>query len=582
MAYFRNEYPRPQFKRDDWFTLNGEWEFAFDDNNEGLKKGYHTGKKSFNSTINVPFTYQYEASGIGDLTTHETVWYKRTFKIENNRRALLCFNGADYKTEVWVNGYKVITHTGAFAPFYQDVTDYIKKGENVLVVRCEDPLDPTIPRGKQSWTGERFGCWYIPNTGIWQSVWMEFFDCDAISEHTLTPDPDTCSFYGEITTLYGKAEECEITVTFRDKQVKKVRFSLDGKHTRYAVKLMELDFVDESFLWSPERPNLFYADFKLYKDGKQIDLAHTRFGLRKVSIDAQSGKICLNNRPLYQRLILDQGYWPESGLTPPSVEAIRKDIELCMAMGFNGARKHQKFEDPYFYYLAEEMGYLTWCEMPSAYNFNADEVYYITKEWQEILKVGRNFTSNICYVPLNESWGVRKIVVDKDQQNFARSLYYLTKAIDSSRLISTNDGWENVDKTDILSIHDYAFSGKKFPEYYVKENYESIYPQGRKLTCSDHVCSDKPALFTEFGGIAMRSEEKNGNWGYNTGAENEEDFLARYGDLMKGIYATESFQGFCYTQVSDVQQEVNGLLTADRKAKFSLEKIKKLTLNVKE
>ena len=577
MKYLRTEYPRPQFKRDNWLSLNGEWEFAFDDKNEGVKLGYHKGEKSFNSTINVPFTYQYEASGIGDCSMHETVWYRRKFKTETGKRALLCFNGADYQADVWVNGFHAITHVGGFAPFNVDITDYLNEEENLLVVRCVDPFDPTIPRGKQSWTGERFGCWYIPNTGIWQSVWIEYFGIDMIQSHTLTPDPDTCSFSGEIKTLYGLANECEITLTYGGKLIKKQTFSLDGKYTRYTVRLMELDFVDESFFWSPERPNLFYVDFALKANGESVDLAHTRFGMRKISVDG-SGKICLNNRPLYQRLILDQGYWPESGLTPPSLDAIKKDIELCMAMGFNGARKHQKFEDPYFYYLADEMGYLTWCEMPSAYNFNADEISYITKEWQEIMAVARNFTSVVCYVPLNESWGTRKIVIDKDQQNFARSLYYLTKSIDASRLVSTNDGWENIDKTDILSIHDYAFSGKKFPAYYVKENYDEIYPQGRKLMCLNNKYEGHPVLFTEFGGIAMRSEEKNGNWGYNTGAANEEEFLSRYADLMKGIYQTADFQGFCYTQVSDVQQEVNGLLTPDRKPKFNVEKLKQLTL----
>ena len=576
MKYKRMEYPRPQFRRDGWVSLNGEWEFAFDDNNVGVKKGYPTGNVTLDKTINVPYSYQYEASGIGDTSVHETVWYKRSFKVKRDKRALLCFNGADYKTDVWVNGFHAVTHTGGFAPFSVDITDYLIKGDNVLVVRCIDPLDPTIPRGKQSWTGKKFGCWYIPNTGLWQSVWIEYFDDDCIEQYSLIPDPDTCSFSGEIKTMYSLADEVELVVFYQDKQIKKQRISLDGKYTRYTVKLMELDFVDESFLWTPERPNLFYVDFRLYKDGALVDEAHTRFGLRKIHVD-EGGRICLNNRPLYQRLILDQGYWQESGITPPSVDALKKDIELCMAMGFNGARKHQKFEDPYFYYLAEEMGYLTWCEMPSSYNFNADEVSYVTKEWQEILAVARNQTSNVCYVPLNESWGVRKIVVDKAQQDFGRALYHLTKAVDESRLISTNDGWENSDKTDIISIHDYAFDSSEFAKKYNRESYDTVFPQGRRLMSFGCKTQGQPVLFTEFGGIAMRQEEKDGNWGYNTGAANEEEFIARYKNLMDGIYATADFQGFCYTQVSDVQQEVNGLLTPDRKPKFDVKKICKCT-----
>ncbi len=577
MNYQRTEYPRPQFRRDEWLSLNGEWEFAFDDENVGLKEGYATGKRPLEKRINVPFSYEYEASGIGDDTPHSLVWYRRGFKIgaRAGKRALLCFNGSDYVTDVWVNGIHAATHTGAFAPFSADVTDCLQEGENTIVVRCFDPLDPTIPRGKQSWTGKRFGCWYIPNTGIWQSVWLEFFGADCIRGYSLLPDVDTCSFSGEIDTLYGLADEAEIAVFYRDRLVKKQRFSTDGLHTRYTVRLMELDFVDESFYWTPEEPNLFYADFRLYKDGICVDTAHTRFGMRKISVDAD-GQICLNNKRLYQRLILDQGYWKESGLTPPSAEALKKDIELSKKMGFNGARKHQKLEDPYFYYYAEELGFLTWCEMPSAYNFNADEAAAVTGEWQEILRVARNFTSTICYVPLNESWGVRKILVDKTQQNFARALYYLTKTLDPSRLVSGNDGWENPDTTDILAIHDYAADSSQFAEKYRKENYDALYPQGRKLMAQGCSYAGQPALFTEFGGIAMRGEAKEGNWGYGEGAADEREFFARYKNLLEGVYAS-GFQGFCYTQLTDVQQEVNGLLYADRTPKFSLEKIKKIT-----
>ncbi len=582
MQVVRNEYPRPQFKRDEWFTLNGEWEFAFDDDNVGIKQGYTTGRRGLPLKINVPFTYQYPASGINTKEKHEIVWYKKAFKLKNlgnNTHALLCFNGCDYITDVWVNGHHVITHKGGFAPFNVDITDYVyKRGkENVVVIRCYDPYDPTIPRGKQSWTGNAFSCFYTPNTGIWQSVWVEYFEKDCISAYSIIPNIDNFSFYGELKTLHNVADECEIKVHYQGNNIKNCRFSLDGKYTRYSVNLMELDFVCETCFWTPECPNLFNVDFILYANGEALDIAHTRFGMRKISVD-ESGKICLNNRPLYQRLILDQGYWEEGGLTPPSVDAIKKDIELCMQMGFNGARKHQKFEDPYFYYLADELGYLTWCEMPSAYNFNADEISHLTSEWQEIITAARNFTSVICYVPLNESWGTRKILNDKNQQDFARSLYYLTKAFDNTRLVSTNDGWENIDATDIISIHDYAYDNSQFANKYRADKYNEIYPQGRKLMCENCSYKGQPVLFSEFGGIAMGINGKDNNWGYGCAAENEEAFLLRYSNLLAGIYNMPDFQGFCYTQVSDVQLEVNGLLDATHQPKYDLEKIKKITL----
>lgn len=575
----RLEYPRPQLKRNEWISLNGIWQFEFDDENKGVEKGYHyLNKEKFDMKINVPFTYQYELSGINIKEHHEIMWYKKDFSLDKEqlkKSALLCFNGVDYIADVYVNGNHVITHEGGFSPFNVEISKYLKE-ENTIVVRCEDSLSPTIPRGKQSWKNDPFGCWYTPNSGIWQSVWIEFFNKDCLKAYTLTTDIDNCSFSGELTTLNNIANKAKLKVAYKGQAVKYQEFSLDGKYTRYTVSLMELDFVDESFWWSPERPNLFNLTIELYKDDELLDKVDTRFGMRKISID-KDGYICLNNKPYYQRLILDQGYFANSGLTPPSVEDIKKDIELAKKMGFNGARKHQKFEDPYFYYLADELGYLTWCEMPSGYNFNSDEQTKLITQWQEIVKEARCFTSVICYVPLNESWGVRKILNNKSQQDFARSLYYISKSLDQSRLVSTNDGWENLDITDITSIHDYAFSGEEIKKNYSdKEKINSMYQTFRKVMAEGCTYKGQPILLSEFGGIAMRKDEKDGNWGYNQGAEDNEEYYKRYENLIDGINEAY-FQGFCFTQLSDVQQEINGLLDANHNPKFDIDRIYQLT-----
>lgn len=576
----RNEYPRPQMRRDDWLPLNGIWQFCFDDCNRGSEKKYFGGAEFDDPMqINVPFSYQYEASGIHDTQHHPYLWYKRTFELSEQQRkqsVLLCFNAVDYICDVWVNGMHVASHEGGFAPFSCDITQAVAE-TNEIVVRCYDPLDPTIPRGKQSWINDPFACWYVPNSGIWQSVWIEFFNRDCVERLTLTPDIDTCCVIGEIVTMNDLCDRAELVISYKDKVIKTCDLSLDGKYTRFCIKLMELDFVDESFFWSPEQPNLFYVDTKLFIGKECADTVGTRFGMRKISVD-EHGNICLNNRLLYQRLILDQGYFEESGLTPPSAQALKDDILLAKEMGYNGARKHQKFEDPYFYYYAEELGYLTWCEMPSAFNFNTDEQAKLMMQWQQIVNVAMGFTSVICYVPLNESWGVRKILTDADQQNFARAMYYITKAQDASRLVSTNDGWENVSQTDIISIHDYAFDGSEFAKKYRKEMLDSIYPQGRKLMCVGNHYDGQPVLMTEFGGIAMQSPDgENGDWGYNTKARSDEEFYTRYGNLMTAMNET-LFQGFCYTQLSDVQQEVNGLLDKHHKPKFDTARIRSLTL----
>ncbi len=565
MKYKRKEYPRPQFRRDIWQSLNGEWEFGFGD------------KQNYDRKINAPFSYQWQASGIDDVSVYDTIWYRRNFIVsEKNKRALLCFTASDYETDVWVNGNHVIKHIGGFTPFSADITEYLKEGENEIVVRCIDTLETAVPRGKQTWTGEQFSCFYYPNSGIWGSVWIEFFGVDCIENYSLQSDTDNRKVYGYIETLYGKADEAEIVLTFKDKRIKKQRISLDGKRTNYSINLADNAFDFGELLWWVDKPNLINVDYVLYKNGKVCDSAHARIGLRKISVE--NGKIYLNDRPLFQRLILDQGYWIESGLTPPSVEALKKDIELSKAMGFNGARKHQKLEDPYFYYYAEELGFLVWAEMPSAYTFCDREVKAITAEWQEIVNVAKNFTSVIAYVPLNESWGAREIKTNKSQQNFARSLYYLTKSLDDTRLVSTNDGFENIEESDILSIHDYEIkSAEEFPIKY-NGNYDGMHPQGWALFADGHSYKGQPVLFTEFGGIAFVNEANGEAWGYGNGAKNADDLCERLEQLIKGIAKTE-FQGYCYTQLTDVQLEVNGLLYADRTPKVAVDRLKKIFEN---
>ena len=575
MLHLRNEYPRPHFRRDNWLSLNGIWEFEFDDHHDGEIRGIHNGKIKLEREINVPFSYQYPASGIGDKTFHDTLWYKKSFVYDRaGDSAILGFNASDYITTVWVNGHYATTHQGGFAPFTVDITKYLNDGENVIVVRCYDPLDPTIPRGKQSWLNDPFSCWYTPNSGIWQSVWIDFVGDDSVEDFSITPDIDTNSFSGEIKLRNALADLVEIKVFYDNKLIKRQMFSPDGKYTRYTVNMMELNFVDEVTYWAPEHPNLFYVDINLYKENALLDTVHTRFGMRKISI-TDDGRVLLNNKPLYQRLILDQGYWKDSGLTPPSVESIKKDIEFTKAAGFNGARKHQKFEDPYYYYLADELGLLTWCEMPSSYNFNTDEVSYVTDEWQQIVNTAKKFSSIITYVPINESWGVRKALTSVEQQNFARSLYYLTKSIDPSRLVSTNDGWENISESDMLAIHDYASLGSELKVKYNEATYDDAFQTFRRVLANDNPYMGQPVLLSEFGGIMFERDQRDDNWGYNSAAKNDDEFLARLKALVEGIYDA-NFQGFCYTQLTDVQQEVNGLLDSEHNPKIAPEKIREI------
>lgn len=572
----RNEYPRPQFRRDEWLNLNGIWEFAFDDNDEGEDKNWQSGKVALCDKINVPFSYQYKTSGIGDETQHNIVWYRRKFICEDsNKRSLLCFNGCDYVTDIWINGNHAFQHVGGFAPFKLDITKYVTKGENVIVVRCYDDLDESVPRGKQSYNkdGSRFLCWYIPNSGIWQSVWIEYCGDDYIDEYSIVPNIDNGTVNGEIRTAYDFADEVGITVWFNNNEVAKGRFGIYSKKASYSLSLLEHKSLEKLAYWYPHNPKLYYIDFVLYKDGKVVDKAHSRFGLRKISVE--NGQIFLNNRPLYQKLILDQGYWKDSGLTPPSAAGLKNDIEMCKAMGFNGARKHQKLEDPYWYYYADEIGFLTWCEMPSAYGFCDREIMSVSKEWQEIICAAKNFTSVIAYAPMNESWGIVSVQSDKKQQDFARALYYLAYALDGTRLVSTNDGWQNVAPTDMVTIHDYAFDSSNFARYCDLDKYDTLNPAGKMLFANGNSYCGQPILFSEFGGVMMKQTLDDGSWGYGENAKDVDEFYNRIENLVKGIHNCP-FQGYCYTQVSDVQQEKNGLLDENHQPKFDIERLNKI------
>ncbi len=570
----RNEYPRPQQKRNDWFTLNGEWDFCFDDADEGLKNQFALGN-GFDKKIVVPFTYQYKASGIGDESVHEIVWYKKQFSVNDlDKNYLLCFGGVDYVCDVYLNGMHVGSHEGAYTEFDVDVTKYLKKGENLLVLRVYDPEKCDIPRGKQSWKGERFGCWYVPVTGVWKSVWMECFNKDYVAERTLFTSIDEGKVYGEIETAYSFADKAEIIVYAGEKEQTSARFRVENGRVRYNVSVKNNLEIDKINLWSPENPYLYGIRYKIYKGDELLDEIVSRFGMRKISVE--NGIICLNNKPYYQKLILDQGYFGDGGLTALSVDQLKETIVLMKQAGFNGARKHQKIEDPYFYYFADELGFLTWLEMPSAYNFGKTEIQAFNTQIVDIIAQNCSFTSIVAYVPLNESWGVDAIVSDKHQQAFAKSLYYTIKALDDTRLVSTNDGWEGVTESDIITVHDYCRDSKKYEEYYTDDSLiDYMAPANRRIMSNGNYYKGQPLIFSEYGGIAFAKDSTGSNWGYGDGAKNSEEMLERIKDLSVGLNDTY-FQGFCYTQLTDVQQEVNGLFDADYNAKLDLKKLKEI------
>jgi hypothetical protein len=310
----------------------------------------------------------------------------------------------------------------------------------------------------------------------------------------------------------------------------------------------------------------------LLVDGVETDKAESYFGMRKIAVE--SGRLMLNNRAYFMRLVLDQGYFPDGILTAPSDEALKQDIELAKEMGFNGARKHQKIEDPRYLYWADRLGYLVWGEMANAYAYSEEYVRKVTAEWQEAVERDYNHPALVVWVPLNESWGVPNILIDERQQRHAMAMYYLTKSLDDTRPVVSNDGWEQM-TTDLLTIHDYEWQREELASRYsTLEQALGMKPSRKELFVGGTVYAGQPLLITEFGGIAYKKSEWEG-WGYS-GADNDEDFLAKLAAVVEPLLETPVIQGFCYTQLTDVEQEINGLLTYDRVLKVPLEKIKEI------
>ena len=572
----RPEYPRPDFKREKWQSLNGTWDFAF---GEGKSEASLIAGEGYDKEILVPFVYQCQGSGIGDISYHETVWYKKTLLMDDTAllggSVLLHFGGIDYESAIYVNGQLALTHKGGYTQISCDIAPYLHAGENLLIVKATDDRQVDHPRGKQYWKDTPDRCWYTPMSGIWKPVWIEYTGKIYFENVSLLADIERkeVRLDAKLNRLFSGAFRYEIC--YQGNPVKEAEISLrDRQHIHEVITLVPEDYVDEVHYWSPEEPNLY--EVKLYARPNapgQEDQVTTYFGMREIV--ATETDIYLNHRPLYQRLILNQGYFKDSLLTNPSEEAIIHDLELIKAMGFNGFRMHQKIDEPLLYYHADRLGLLVWLELPSAYEFNATEITAITSEWSEIIRQNINHPSIISYVPFNESWGVRDICTSKEQQSFATGIYYLTKALDPTRLISTNDGWELLDATDFYGVHSYFADMEAYEEKWA--DWERAFTRGmtnRPLMSKHMEGVEHPVLMTEFGGIAFKKDlGSEGAWGYHESALSDSDYARRMKEQVEAILLTPYFNGYCYTQLTDVFQEVNGLLTMDREPKIPVEKI---------
>ncbi|WP_026670563.1 glycoside hydrolase family 2 protein [Butyrivibrio sp. AE3006] len=598
------DYPRPQMVRDDFELLNGSWDFAFDDENRGEEKGWNAGFDS-DLVIQVPFTYETKLSGICDETRHDHVWYQRKITLEKaeDKQYILHLEGSDYLTKVWVNGSLIGSHEGAYERASYDMTNALKTGVNRIVIGVSDSFSISQPRGKQRWINNNFGCWYVQTTGIWKTVWMEAVPKVHFDELKITPDIDegaveiTAAIKGIVgcadagicgapADKEGTNDKADLSlygeISFDGKTVKTFCENIHKNLTELKVDIRDYELTEWGLkLWDTYDPNLYDMTLEIRRGDECVDKIGSYFGMRKVSIE--NGEVLLNNRPIYQKLILDQGYFADSHLTPPSEDALIEDIDKIHQLGFNGLRKHMKIEDERFLYHCDVKGMLVWSEMAACYEFTDEAVRKFTDEWVQIVKQNYSHPCIITWTPFNESWGVPQIARNEKQKKFTEAIYNLTKSIDNTRPVIVNDGWEHT-VSDLLTLHDYEEDGDVFKKRYVDYKDEILngtycHNRANLAIVEGYDYKGQPVIISEYGGIAFSSKDDD-QWGYGNCVSDEEAFLKRYKKITHAIMSIPYIKGFCYTQVSDVQQEVNGLMTIDRKFKVNPDKIREINRGI--
>ena len=609
-------YPRPLLQRDHWISLNGPWRFAYDDAHRCSQPGH---VQRWTHAIEVPYPPESLRSGIGDTGFHSACWYERDFDDAllkqaphsgKGQRVILHFGAVDYAARVWVNGQLAVTHQGGHTPFSADITDLLGDAEQdakqnaergatqhrITVCAIDDPHDLNQPRGKQDWKRDPHAIWYPRTSGIWQTVWLECVADTHIGHLRWTPYVDGFAFDLEV-CLAGTLPDAsaatpdqalwlEVELRHGARLLAHDRYRVveHDMCRRIALSDPGIDDYRNELLWSPERPTLLDARIRLLRSSAQgdcvIDEVSSYAGLR--SVDIQRDRFMLNGRPYMLRLVLDQGYWPDTLLATPDDDALRRDVELAKAMGFNGVRKHQKLEDPRYLYWADKLGLMVWGEMPSAYRFTRTATRRLVQEWTEAVERDYSHPCVIVWVPLNESWGVPELNSRRAQRDAVEALYHLTRTLDPTRPVIGNDGWES-SATDIIGIHDYEADPLQLHQRYANEHapqqlFDRRRPGGRVLTLDGYPHRGQPIMLTEFGGIACRTgqSEAEGTWGYMS-VEDSAALEARYAAILQAVIGTPLFSGFCYTQFADTFQEANGLLTADRQPKVPLAVLHRIT-----
>ncbi len=566
MSMMRTEYPNPQFERKNWTNLNGEWEFEIDKSVSGKERELFK-KAHLDGKINVPFCPESKLSGVGERDFLECVWYRRDIEIPADKkgsRVVLHFGAVDHIATVYVNGVEVCQHVGGYVGFEVDITDYLADGVNSLCVCAEDDTrNPLFGHGKQSRKYDSWRCYYTRVTGIWQTVWLEYVPATRIKSFRVYPNIEnsTLAFTAE---LLGKAT-LKAVAAYEGKVVGTTEFKCVGGHVSGSIALSELH------LWEVGEGRLYDLTLTYGEDEVQ-----SYFGMRSLAFDGV--KFLLNGKSVFQRLVLDQGFYPDGVYTAPNEEALINDIKISMDAGFNGARLHQKVFEPRFLYHCDKMGYMVWGEYGNwgiDYS-NISALPGFLDEWLEIIERDFNHPSIVGWCPLNETWDVNG---RKQDDRLVASLYKATKAVDVTRPCIDTSGSYHV-LTDIFDFHDYNQNVENFRDMYAKPTIEEtleVYPKYHTKSAGRQCpyIHDQPSFISEYGG--MRWDIDNyGGWGYGDAPKTVEEFIERYRGLTDTILDNPNMFGFCYTQLYDVEQECNGLYTYSRQPKFDMKVFKEI------
>jgi beta-galactosidase/beta-glucuronidase len=571
------KHPRPCLQRDGWSSLDGTWQFTLDPDAEHDRAE----QVALDDEITVPFAPETELSGVGHDGYLRRVWYGRTIDLPDrgDGRWILHVGAADRETTVWADGQVVAHHVGGWTPFSADLSLVTPRGGSVeLVIRCDDdPTDMSIPRGKQEWLPEPHVIWYPRATGIWQTVWLEHVPDVHVSELVWDGDPRDLSvgIDAQVAGAIPAGSTLRVILRRGNQVLTDDRVSLpDANPCRVQRRISLADGTIErpfDLIWRPSNPAIIDAEIVVEgPDGAVLDEVASYCALRRVEV--VDGRLMLNDRPLFLRMALDQGFWPHSGLTAPSVEALERDVEMTRSLGLNAVRKHQKLEDPRWLAACDRRGLLVWEELPSAWVPTPATTAHLAAEWIEALQRDRNHPCIIGWVPVNESWGVPAVGHDVQQQATVRALAELAAAIAPGRIVSANDGWETVGG-DVVGIHDYDQDAERVAARYaddaaVDELIAGLGPNRLPVTL-DGPRAGRAVLVTEMGGVTLApSSEGLMTYGNVTSVD---DFVEQLGTLCGALNRSTALSGWCWTQLTDTWQEANGLLTAGREPKAPLD-----------